>query len=241
MSILRYGKKILAQGGVLMGGGKGGGGGGGQTQQSSQYTNLTPWAQPYVSSILGAGQQQVFDVSKDESGNQTINGIRPYNAYGSFNDQGGQYGINPSAQAAANAAVAGFQPLQNQAYQGLQQQEAQDYARRYQDFMQEEKAKYADELRQFETKTQLQAAINANKQATMGDISNLGFQAANLAGMGAFGENYMFGGYKNAGGLTGGNLGLYGSSLYGKNRGITTNKDLEDLAKLQYLVNPFNP
>ena len=136
---------------------------------------------------------------------------------------------------------ANVQAQQNQAYQGLQQQEAQDYARRYQDFMQEEKAKYADELRQFETKTQLQAAINANKQATMGDISNLGFQAANLAGMGAFGDQYMFGAYKNAGGLTGGNLGLYGSSLYGRNRGITTNKDLEDLAKLQYLVNPFNP
>ena len=115
MSILRYGKKILSQGGVLMGGGKGGGGGGGQQQQqSSQYTNLTPWAQPYVTSILGAGQKQVFNTN--DTGD--ITGIRPYNAYGSFNDQGGQYGINPSAQAAANAAVAGFQPLQNQAYQG---------------------------------------------------------------------------------------------------------------------------
>jgi soluble lytic murein transglycosylase-like protein len=101
-----------------MGGGKGGGGGGGQTQQSSQYTNLTPWAQPYVTSILGAAQQQVFNTGKDESGNPTIEGIRPFNAYGSFNEQGGQYGLNPSAQAAANAAVAGFQPLQNQAYQG---------------------------------------------------------------------------------------------------------------------------
>jgi len=101
MSILRYGKKLAAQGGVLMGGGgKGGGGGGGQqqtTQQQNQYTSLTPWAQPYVTSILGAGQQQVFNTSTDASGNQTINGIRPYNAYGSFNDQGGQYGINPSA------------------------------------------------------------------------------------------------------------------------------------------------
>jgi soluble lytic murein transglycosylase-like protein len=142
MSILRYGKKILAQGGVLMGGGKGGGGGGGQQQQqSSQYTNLTPWAQPYVTSILGAAQQQVFNTSNtaatpgtpatyDSEGNQIsagtpgtpagtqITGIRPFNAYGSFNETGGQYGMNPSAQAAANAAVAGFQPLQNQAYQG---------------------------------------------------------------------------------------------------------------------------
>jgi soluble lytic murein transglycosylase-like protein len=116
MSIIGNWKKLVMGHTLCFGGGSSGGGG--STQQSSQYTNLTPWAQPYVSSILGAGQQQVFDVSKDESGNQTINGIRPYNAYGSFNDQGGQYGINPSAQAAANAAVAGFQPLQNQAYQG---------------------------------------------------------------------------------------------------------------------------
>ena len=115
MSILNWKNKVLGhtfQGG----GGKGGGGGGGQqaTQQSSQYTSLTPWAQPYVTSILGAGQRQVFNTN--DTGD--ITGIRPYNAYGSFNDQGGQYGINPSAQAAANAAVAGFQPLQNQAYQG---------------------------------------------------------------------------------------------------------------------------
>jgi len=100
---------------IYGGGGKGGGGGGQQgTQQSSQYTNLTPWAQPYVTSILGAAQKQVFNT--DNAGD--ITGIRPFNAYGSFNDQGGQYGMNPSAQAAANAAVAGFQPLQNQAYQG---------------------------------------------------------------------------------------------------------------------------
>jgi len=120
MSILRYGKKILAQGGVLMGGGKGGGGGGGQapqqtTQQSNQYTSLSSWAQPYITSILGAGQSQVFQTDPT-TGN--ITGINPYNAYGSYNPEGGQYGINPSSQAAANAAVAGFTPLQQQAYQG---------------------------------------------------------------------------------------------------------------------------
>ena len=44
------------------GGGKGGGGpsGGGSTQQSNQYSNISPWASPYVSSILGAAQNQVF-------------------------------------------------------------------------------------------------------------------------------------------------------------------------------------
>ena len=124
-----------------------GGGGGGSapqqqnTSQQNQYSALSPWAQPYVTSLLGAAQQQVFDTRAtpstagtpaqyDEYGNQInagtpgtpagteITGIHPYNAYGSYNPQGGQYGLTPSDQAAANAAVAGFTPLQQQAYQG---------------------------------------------------------------------------------------------------------------------------
>jgi hypothetical protein len=100
-----------------MGGGKGGGGGGGQqtTSQQNQFTSLSPWAQPYITSILGAGQSQVF---KTDPTTGNISGINPYNAYGSYNPQGGQYGLTPSDQAAANAAVAGFTPLQQQAYQG---------------------------------------------------------------------------------------------------------------------------
>jgi hypothetical protein len=95
MSILRYGKKILAQGGVLMGGGKGGGGGGGQTAQQNQYTSLSPWAQPYVTSLLGAAQQQVFDTKQTPAQDGTpasteITGIHPYNAFGAYNPQGGQ-------------------------------------------------------------------------------------------------------------------------------------------------------
>jgi hypothetical protein len=145
------------------GGGKGGGGGGGQQQttaQSNQYANLSPWAQPYVTSLLGAAQQQVFQTKQnpgtegywtDSAGNKVdaataqadqgfhfgggggqqynynagnpasteITGINPYNAYGAYNPAtGGQYGMTPSAQMAANAAVAGFTPLQQQAYQG---------------------------------------------------------------------------------------------------------------------------
>lgn len=95
--------------------------------------------------------------------------------------------------------AANIQAQQNQAYQGLSQQEAQDYARRYQDYMQERKAEYSDELRRYENKAQIQAAINANRQATMGDISNMGFQAANLGSMGAFGDQYMSSTNKNTG------------------------------------------
>ena len=118
MSILRYKQKLLPLGNPQGGGGKGGGGGGGQqqtTQQSNQFASLSPWAQPYITSILGAGQAQVFNT--DASGN--ISGINPYQSYGSYNTTtGGQYGLTPSDIAAANASVAGFTPLQQQAYQG---------------------------------------------------------------------------------------------------------------------------
>ena len=55
----------------------GGSGGGGQTQQSNQYTSLSPWIQPYVSSYLGAAQQQVFQTDPT-TGNFT--GLNPYNS-----------------------------------------------------------------------------------------------------------------------------------------------------------------
>ena len=93
----------------------GGGSSGGTTQQSNQYQSLSPWAQPYITSMLGAAQSQVFNT--DQSGN--ITGINPYNSFGSYNQQtGGQYGLNPSDQLAAQSSVAGFTPLQQQSYQG---------------------------------------------------------------------------------------------------------------------------
>jgi hypothetical protein len=93
----------------------GGGSSGGSTQQSNQYQSLSPWAQPYITSMLGAAQSQVFNT--DQSGN--ITGINPYNAFGSYNQQtGGQYGLTPSDQLAAQSSVAGFSPLQQQSYQG---------------------------------------------------------------------------------------------------------------------------
>jgi hypothetical protein len=61
----RNGVRAFGSGGMtLEGGGKGGGGSAPaqQTvQQSNQYTSLSPWAQPYITSLLGAAQQQVFD------------------------------------------------------------------------------------------------------------------------------------------------------------------------------------
>ena len=136
--ISNWKRKVL---GHTMEFGGGGSSGGGTTQQSNQFSSISPWAQPYITSMLGAAQNQVFSSTPtaaqasvaptyDENGNQLtagsaavpagsqITGINPYNAYGSFNAQGGQYGLTPSDQAAANASVAGFNPLQQQSYQG---------------------------------------------------------------------------------------------------------------------------
>lgn len=89
-----------------------GGGGGGQTQQSDQYQSLAPWAQPYITSMLGAAQSQVFNTNPQGE----ITGINPYTAYGI-----GGAGMSPEQQAAAQASVAGFTPLQQQAFQGAGQ------------------------------------------------------------------------------------------------------------------------
>lgn len=115
MNILREKQRLMPLSG-FMGGDSGGGGGGGQTQQSNQYSSLSPWIAPYIGSMLGAAQQQVFNV--DQSGG--ITGIKPYSAYGTYNPQtGGQYGMSPDSMQAAQSSVAGFTPLQTQAQQGV--------------------------------------------------------------------------------------------------------------------------
>lgn len=95
--------------------GGGGSSSGGTTQQQNQYSSLSPWAAPYVTSMLGAAQSQVFNTDPS-TGN--ITGINPYNAFGAYNpNTGGQYGMTPSDVMAAQSSVAGFSPLQNQAFQ----------------------------------------------------------------------------------------------------------------------------
>ena len=113
MSILNWKNKILGH--TFQGGGGGGkGGGGGQQQQtqqqSNQFSSLSPWAQPYVTNILGAGQQQVFQTDPNTG---ELTGVNPYTAYG-MNGAG----QSDAAQQAAQSSVAGFSGLQNQAFQG---------------------------------------------------------------------------------------------------------------------------
>lgn len=90
---------------TLWGGGSGGGGG--PTTSKVENTNIPEYARPYVENMLGATQQQLFNVSP--SG--TITGIKPFQAFG----QSGA-GLGAGEMLAAQSAVAGFDPLQQQAY-----------------------------------------------------------------------------------------------------------------------------
>jgi hypothetical protein len=95
-----------------VGGGRIYGGGGGPsapapspspTQSTVTNTNIPEYAQPYVETMLGATQQQLFNTSTDDSGHVNITGVKPYTPYST----------NPSDY------VAGFSPMQQQAQQGI--------------------------------------------------------------------------------------------------------------------------
>lgn len=90
------------------GGGSGGGGGGGPNTTNVQNSNIPEYARPYVETMLGSAQQQIYNY--DDQGNAT--GFRPYVPYGATVGSNGQ--ITNTAQEQANAAVAGFSPLQRQ-------------------------------------------------------------------------------------------------------------------------------
>lgn len=77
--------------------GKGSGGGGSTQASSTSYqTNIPEYAQPYVTSMLNATQQQLFNVQDGQ-----VQGFAPYVPYSA----------NPADY------VAGFSPMQNQAFQ----------------------------------------------------------------------------------------------------------------------------
>ena len=103
----------------------GGGGGGGPTQTTStvQNTNIPSYAQPYVESMLGATQKQLFNTSqvesgKDESGNPiygtSLDSFKPYQAYGgTYDDKGNQLSYDPTK------GIAGINDAQQRAYMGM--------------------------------------------------------------------------------------------------------------------------
>jgi hypothetical protein len=81
--------------------GKGGGGGPTQSTGTTYTTNLPEYAQPYVETMLGATQRQLFQTQPGAEGTTEITGFQPYTPYST----------DPSKY------VAGFSPLQTQAQQ----------------------------------------------------------------------------------------------------------------------------
>jgi hypothetical protein len=91
-------------------GGGSGGGSSGPTQTNVQNTNIPEYARPYVETMLGTGQQQIYNYSPE--GNVT--GFKPYIPYGATVDSSGN--ITNTAQEQASAAVAPFSPLQQASF-----------------------------------------------------------------------------------------------------------------------------
>ena len=91
-----------------------GGGGGGQTTSTTNTSNIPEYARPYVETMMGATQRQLFQGNETPEGGFNITGFQPYKAYGgTYDQQGNQTSYDPSK------AIAGFQPLQTQAQQGI--------------------------------------------------------------------------------------------------------------------------
>jgi hypothetical protein len=211
----------------------GGGGGGGPTQTTStvQNTNIPAYAQPYVESMLGATQKQLFNTTEvggtpevkatyDDQGNQltagtaaipgytSIEGFKPYQAYGgTYDAQGKQLSYDPSK------AVAGFQPMQTAAQQGI-------------GAMQSPTAVY-EGAQQAAARAGLgadQSAAQAYKYGQLGYESGargqeLGQQAASDAmkrGDYAAGQAYNYGEAGARSGALGQQLGIAGGQKYGE-------------------------
>jgi len=110
---------------LYLGGGGGGGGAPTQTTSTVQNTNIPQYAKPYVETMLGATQEQLFEGSRGPSttdpetgeviqGTYNITGFKPYKAYGgTYDEQGKQTSYDPGK------AVAGFQPMQETAQRGI--------------------------------------------------------------------------------------------------------------------------
>jgi len=103
MSIIGNWKKLIMGHTLQMGGGSSGGGSSQPMTSTTQTSNIPEYARPYVETMLGATQQQLFNTTQNEDGSYQITGVKPYQPY-STNMQ--DY-------------VAPFSPLQQQAQQGV--------------------------------------------------------------------------------------------------------------------------
>lgn len=81
-------------------------GGGGPTQTTSYQTNIPEYAEPYVKTMLGATEKQVYKYGP----NGKISGFQPYQSYAAYD----------RARGGAGETVAGFTPMQTSAMRGIQ-------------------------------------------------------------------------------------------------------------------------
>jgi len=96
---------------LYMGGGGSGGGGSTQSTNTSYQTSIPEYAKPYVETMLGATQKQLFQGTPTGEGGFDITGFQPYKAYGgTYDAQGNQTSYDPTK------GIAGFQPMQQQAF-----------------------------------------------------------------------------------------------------------------------------
>lgn len=129
--------------------------GGGTTQSTgtTYTTNVPEYAQPYVETMLGATQKQLFNMTPEGE----ITGFQPYIPY----------------SANAQDYVAGFSPMQQQAFQGAANLQTPG---------------------QFAGATDLAGAAGLGSLGVAGQAANLGQQATNVGlgglGYGAMGADY---------------------------------------------------
>ena len=105
---------------IIYGGGGGGGPAPAPTSSTTNTSNIPEYARPYVETMLGATQQQLFNTQKNpETGATEITSVKPYQAFGS-QVAGSPYaaGMGPGEIQAAQAAYAPQDILQQRAYQG---------------------------------------------------------------------------------------------------------------------------
>jgi hypothetical protein len=148
-------------------------GGGGPTETSVQQSNIPEYARPYVESMLGAAQQQIFQGTTDAEGNFNITGFNPYTPYSSD----------------MNDYVAGFSPMQQQAFQGAANLQTPG---------------------QFGLGTNLAGASGFGSLGTAGQAASLG-QAATNVGMGGLGYGALGAGYGALGAQQGQQASGYGA------------------------------
>jgi hypothetical protein len=132
------------EGGRIIYGGGGGGGPApspGPTSNVTTTSNIPEYARPYVEAMLGATQQQLFNTAPGPGGTTQITGVKPYQAFGSATyakDEKGNFitnpdgsyqyaagpaaGMGPGEMAAARAAYAPMDPLQQRAYADISRQ-----------------------------------------------------------------------------------------------------------------------